>query len=111
MNNIYVGNLEFTATADQVRGVFQPHGTVETVTLVKDRDTGHSRGFAFVEMTSGSEAETAIHALNGTLLGERRLYINEARPKSDHGDRSEPLERRKHRREPLQLRKHRQHLY
>jgi cold-inducible RNA-binding protein len=111
MNNIYVGNLEFATTADQVRGLFQPHGTVETVTLVKDRDTGHSRGFAFVEMTSGCEAETAIEALNGTLLGERRLNINEARPKSDHGDRSEPLERRTHWREPLEERKHRQHRY
>jgi RNA recognition motif-containing protein len=111
MNNIYVGNLESTTTADQVRGLFQPHGAVETVMLVKDRDTGRSRGFAFVEMISGSEAETAIHALNGTLMDERRLNINEARPKSDHGDRSEPLERRKYRREPLQLRKHRQHLY
>lgn len=111
MNNIYVGNLEFTTTADQIRGLFQPHGTVETVTLVKDRDTGHSRGFAFVEMTSGNQAETAIQALNGTLLGERRLNINEARSKSDHGDRSEPLERRTHRREPLEQRKHRQHRY
>jgi RNA recognition motif-containing protein len=111
MYNIYVGNLEFTTTADQVRGLFQPHGAVETVTLVKDRDTGHSRGFAFVEMASDSEAETAIQALNGTLLGERRLNINGARPKSDHGARSEPLERRTQRREPLELRKHRQHRY
>lgn len=111
MYNIYVGNLEFTTTADQVRGLFQPYGTVETVTMVRDRDTGHSRGFAFVEMTSDSEAEIAIKALNGTLLGERRLYINQARAKSDHGDRSEPLERRTQRREPLEQRKHRQHRY
>ena len=111
MNNIYVGNLELTTTADQVRSLFQLLGTVETVILVKDRDTGQSRGFAFVEMTSRSQAETAIQALNGKLLGGRRLDINEARPKSEHGDRSEPPERRTHRREPLEQRKHRQHRY
>jgi len=110
MKNVYVGNLDFTTTEFEVRALFEPYGTVETVTLVKDRDSGHSRGFGFVEMTSDSEADTAIKALNGTPLGEWRLSVNEARPKRDRGNRSE-LEQRKHPREPLETRRHRQHRY
>ena len=71
MNNIYVGNLEFTTTADQIRGLFQPHGTVATVTLVKDRDTGHSRGFAFVEMTSGNQAVVATNGAAHEMVIEK----------------------------------------
>jgi RNA recognition motif-containing protein len=97
VKNIYVGNLEFDTTEDWVRSLFEAHGAVETVTLVRDRDTGHSRGFAFVEMTKDSEAGTAIKALNGTLLGERRLNLNEARPKLDRGDRNGPPGQRQHR--------------
>lgn len=111
MKNVYVGNFDFTATADQVRALFESYGTVETVTVVRDRDTGCARGFAFVEMTSDSEAETAIKALNETFLGERQLNINEARPKGNRADRSQPLEQRKHWREPLATRTHRQHRY
>jgi RNA recognition motif-containing protein len=103
MKNIYVGNLDSDVTEDQVRALFEPHGAVETVTIVRDRDTGRSRGFAFVEMTSDSEADTAIKALNGTLLGERQLSINEARPKVDR------VERR--RSERPSERQHRQHRY
>jgi RNA recognition motif-containing protein len=102
MKNIYVGNLDSDVTEDQVRALFEPHGAVETVTIVRDRDTGRSRGFAFVEMTSDSEADTAITALNGTLLGERQLSVNEARPKVDRverrgSERSGGREHRQHR--------------
>jgi RNA recognition motif-containing protein len=111
MKNIFVGNLELGTTEDEVRTLFEPYGTVETVTVVRDRDTGHSRRFAFVEMTSDSDAETAIEALNGTLVGERQLNINEARSKGNRDDGSRPLEQRKQGREPLETRKHRQHRY
>lgn len=75
---IYVGNLPFTATDDEVRSLFSKHGTVHTVKLVNDRDTGRPRGFAFVEM-EGNAAHTAISALNGTDFGGRNLRVNEAR--------------------------------
>lgn len=75
---IYVGNLPFTATDDEVRSLFSKHGTVHTVKLVTDRDTGRPRGFAFVEM-EGNAAHTAISALNGTDFGGRNLRVNEAR--------------------------------
>jgi cold-inducible RNA-binding protein len=81
MKNIFIGNLDFGTTEDQLRALFAAHGAVETVTIVRDRDTGQPRGFAFLEMTNDSEAEKAIQALNGTLLGGRTLTINEARPK------------------------------
>ncbi len=97
MKNVYVGNLEFTTTEDQIRSLFEAHGAVETVTLVKDRDTGHSRGFAFVEMANDSEAEAAIKALNGTFLDKRHLNINEARPKPARADRNPASEQRNHR--------------
>jgi cold-inducible RNA-binding protein len=103
MKNIYVGNLDSAVTEDQVRALFESHGAVETVTIVKDRDTGRSRGFAFVEMTSDSEADTAINGLNGKLMWERQLTINEARPKVDR------VERR--RSERSGERQHRQHRY
>jgi RNA recognition motif-containing protein len=65
--------------------LFEPHGAIEQVSIVTDRDTGRSRGFAFVEMTDSAEAEKAIAALNGKELGGRALNINEARPKTDRG--------------------------
>ena len=83
MKNLYVGNLPHSTTEAELRNVFEPHGAVEKVTLVTDRDTGRSRGFAFVEMTNASEADKAIAALNGTDLGGRPLTINEAKPKTD----------------------------
>ena len=111
MKNILVRNLDFNTSEDELRDLFQRHGTVRTVTLVKNRDTGSSRGFAFVEMASDSEAANAIEALNGTLVGGRPLDINEARPKQDRDDCSNALERRKRPREPLRTRKHRLHRY
>jgi RNA recognition motif-containing protein len=93
MKKIFVGNLDFGATEDTIRSLFEAHGAVESVKLMTDRDTGRSRGFAFVEMAD-AEAEAAINALNGTNLGGRALNVNEARPKVDraggggggHGD-------------------------
>jgi cold-inducible RNA-binding protein len=85
MKNIFVGNLDFAATEDSIRALFESHGTVERVSLVTDRDTGRSRGFAFVEMTDASQADQAIAALNGRELDGRALNVNEARPKPSGG--------------------------
>jgi cold-inducible RNA-binding protein len=82
VKNIYVGNLDFGATEESIRSLFAPHGTVEKVHLATDRETGRSRGFAFVEMAEG-DADKAIAALNGTIVGGRALTVNEARPKAD----------------------------
>src|SRR5579872_6865788 len=79
MKNLYVGNLPHSTTEAELRGVFEAHGAVEKVSLVTDRETGRSRGFAFVEMTNPAEADKAIAALNGTELGGRTLTINEAK--------------------------------
>ena len=87
MKNIFVGNLDFGATESAIRSLFEPYGTVDRVNLVTDRDTGRSRGFAFVEMSDSAQAERAITALNGAELGGRALNVNEARPKAG-GDRS-----------------------
>jgi RNA recognition motif-containing protein len=106
MKNIFVGNLDIATTEDQLRALFESHGAVATVTLVRDRDTGAPRGFAFVEMSDDKEADAALKALNGTVLADRQLTINEARAK--HGN---DVERRKQQRESLPTRKHRQHLY
>lgn len=75
---IYVGNLPFSATDVEIRELFTEYGTVESVSLITDRDTGRPRGFGFVEMSSG--ADEAIRALNETSIGGRRLQVNEARP-------------------------------
>jgi RNA recognition motif-containing protein len=81
MTNIYVGNLDFTTSEDQLRTLFAACGRVETVTIVTDRDTGEPRGFAFVEMTRAGQAQDAICTLNGSVHGGRTLMVNEARPK------------------------------
>src|SRR5216683_4470516 len=81
MTNIYVGNLDFTTSEDQLRTLFADWGAVETVTIVTDRDTGQPRGFAFVEMTSADQAQDAIRKLNGSVHGVHALIVNEARPK------------------------------
>ena len=83
---IYVGNLPFTATDDDVRGLFSKHGTVHTVKLVMDRDTGRPRGFCFVEMEN-SAAHAAISALNGADFSGRSLRVNEARDRESAGQR------------------------
>ena len=93
MKSIFVGNLDFSATEDSIRALFEPYGAVERVNIITDRDTGRSRGFAFVEMTNSEEAERAITALNGTPLGDRQLNINEARPKASRGG-AAPRQRR-----------------
>jgi len=87
MKNIFVGNLDFSATESSVRALFEPFGAIERVNLVTDRDTGRSRGFAFVEMTDAAEADKAIAALNGTDQNGRALNVNEARPKTEGGGR------------------------
>ena len=83
MKNIYVGNLSFDATEDQVRSLFEQYGAVDRVSIITDRDTGQPRGFAFVEMTDDDAAGKAMEALNGSNLGGRNLTVNEARPKAD----------------------------
>lgn len=85
MKKIFVGNFGFSMTESELRSLFEPHGRVESVTIVTDRDTGRSRGFAFVEMTENGEAEKAIAALNGTDSGGRPLTVNEARPRVERG--------------------------
>jgi len=85
MKNIFVGNLDFGATETSVRSLFEPYGQVDRVNVVTDRETGRSRGFAFVEMTDAAEAERAIAALNGMQLDGRALNVNEARPKPAGG--------------------------
>ena len=77
MTTIYVGNLPFSATEDEVRQLFEKHGKVESVKLIMDRETGRPRGFSFVEM-SGSDAQTAIAQMNGFNMGGRPLRVNEA---------------------------------
>ena len=83
--HIFVGNLTFTATEAEVRQVFERYGTVDTVRLLTDRETGQARGFGFVEMPNATEARAAIAGLNGTRLGGRPLTINEARPRDKRG--------------------------
>jgi RNA recognition motif-containing protein len=79
--NIYVGNLSFQATADDIRELFSEYGTVSRVQVVEDRETGRSRGFGFVEMSEGGDE--AIAALNGAQLGGRALTVNEAKPREE----------------------------
>src|SRR5579885_2046500 len=84
MTKIYVGNLPFSATESEVRDLFAHHGTVESVSLITDRDTGRPRGFGFVEM-SRADASRAIQNLNGKDLGGRPLRVNEAQERSGGG--------------------------
>ena len=82
---IYVGNLAFTATIDDVRQLFESYGDVARVNLPEDRETGRPRGFGFVEMPNDTEARAAIAGLNGKDLGGRSLMVNEARPREERG--------------------------
>ena len=82
---IYVGNLSFQATEESLREAFAQHGEVEEVAIITDRDTGRSRGFAFVTMSDDEQAQAAIEALNGTDLEGRTISVNEARPKTGGG--------------------------
>jgi cold-inducible RNA-binding protein len=83
VKNIFVGNLDFNVSEDELRNLFGTYGQVDRVTILTDRDTGRSRGFGFVEMTNAEEGEKAIAALNGTQLAGRTLNVNEARPKAE----------------------------
>jgi len=86
--NIYVGNLSYGMSEDELRDAFGAFGEVSSVKILMDRETGRSRGFGFVEMPNNSEAETAIAQLNGKDLGGRALRINEARPREQRRERS-----------------------
>jgi len=85
MTNIFVGNLSFRTTQDELFAAFSQFGAVERVNIVTDRDSGQSRGFAFVEMTERRDAENAIASLNGADLNGRAMNVNEARPKPQGG--------------------------
>ena len=85
MTNIFVGNLSYQTTQDELHAAFAQYGNVERVSIVTDRDSGQSRGFAFVEMTEDRDAQTAISQLNGAELNGRALNVNEARPKGEGG--------------------------
>ena len=82
---LYVGNLSFRTTGDELRDLFAQAGEVESATIIEDRETGRSRGFGFVEMATPEGAATAIEQFNGKDLGGRALTVNEARPKTDRG--------------------------
>ncbi|MFB3812775.1 MAG: RNA recognition motif domain-containing protein [Terriglobales bacterium] len=85
MKKIFVGNFSFRTTEAELRQWFEAHGSVESATVVTDRDSGRSRGFGFVEMPNNSEADAAIAALNGADAAGRPLTVNEARPKTERG--------------------------
>lgn len=80
---IYIGNLDFDVTEEALQQLFSAHGQVESVSLVRDRDTHRSKGFAFIEMPSNTEAEAAIQALNEMEFHQRALTVNEARPREE----------------------------
>jgi len=82
---LYVGNLAFSTTSEELRELFAAAGTVESASVIEDRETGRSRGFAFVEMATDEEAEAAIEAFNGKEFDGRNLTVNEAKPRTDRG--------------------------
>jgi RNA recognition motif-containing protein len=83
LKSIFVGNLSFGTTEDELRTLFENYGAVSRVSIMMDRETGRSRGFAFVEMSNDEEAESAISGVNGSSLGGRTLNVNEARPRPE----------------------------
>lgn len=85
--NIYIGNVSFDTTEEQLRQAFESYGEVTSVNVIKDRYTGESRGFAFVEMSNKDEATAAIAGVNGQELNGRTLNVNEARPRRERDDR------------------------
>ncbi|MFP5284225.1 MAG: RNA recognition motif domain-containing protein [Thermoanaerobaculia bacterium] len=84
--NLYVGNLPYRITEDQLRAAFEEYGQVSSCTIIKDKVTGQSKGFGFLEMPEHDEAEAAINNLNGRDLMGRKINVNEARPREDRGD-------------------------
>ena len=83
LKNIFVGNLSFNTSEEELRQLFEPYGQVDRVSILTDRETGRSRGFGFVEMGNSEEGEKAIAALNGSDFGGRAINVNEARPKAE----------------------------
>ena len=83
--NIYVGNMPYGTTEDELKDLFAEYGAVDSVSVIADRETGRSRGFAFVEMPNQAEAEAAIKALNGKEFNGRALTVNQARPRTERG--------------------------
>src|SRR2546423_11516430 len=83
MKNIYVGNLDYNVSEDDLRAAFEAYGQVDNVTIMRDRDTGQPRGFAFVEMPNDEEAAKALAGTHGTALGNRNINVNEARPTTE----------------------------
>jgi len=83
--NIYVGNLTFSMTEEELRSAFANHGEVTTARIITDRETGRSRGFGFVEMTDDTQAEAAIQAMSGKDIDGRALTVNEAKPRENRG--------------------------
>jgi len=88
--NLYVGNLAFGMTDSDLQNLFGTHGTVRSAHVIMDRDTGRSKGFGFVEMESGEQAQAAIKAMNGQDSNGRALTVNEARPREDRGGSKTP---------------------
>src|SRR5262245_58181670 len=84
---LYVGNLPYGMTDSDLENLFAPHGTIQSAQVIKDRDTGRSKGFGFVEMDTAEQAQAAIDALHGQEINGRTLTVNEARPREDRGDR------------------------
>lgn len=80
---LYVGNLDYSMSNDDLEKLFMEHGSIESAQIIKDRDTGRSKGFGFVEMSNSREAQSAIEALNGKNMGARSLVVNEARPQEN----------------------------
>jgi RNA recognition motif-containing protein len=85
MTNIFVGNLSYQTTQDELHAAFSQYGSVERVSIITDRDSGQPRGFAFVEMSNRNEASNAINGLNGQEMNGRALNVNEARPREERG--------------------------
>jgi len=83
VKNIFVGNLSFNTSEDELRQLFEPFGQVDRVSILTDRETGRSRGFGFVEMSNSEEGDKAIAGLNGSQFGGRAINVNEARPKAE----------------------------
>ena len=83
---LYVGNLSYGMTDNDLHNLFEAHGMVQSAQVIKDRDTGRSKGFGFVELDSGAQAQAAIAALNGQEVNGRALTVNEARPREERGE-------------------------
>lgn len=82
-SKLYIGGLAYSVTEDELKKLFSEHGTVVSATVIKDRDSGQSKGFGFVEMTTNEEAQSAIKELNGKDVNGRAINVNEARPQED----------------------------